>query len=854
MTDARSSTFAVGVNPWLVEGWAKDALLPKMPEQKRPGRWLAHESRWVGLQGHILKEGLAGAKDPTTWDEIQAWPWEGLCVRSTYYPALDIDCEHQVAVHEVLKAAEAFAGQQLSWRGRASSQRLLAPFEALEPGTIAAWRPIRFKMPNGMTGMVELKAHGTQWIAAGKHPDGQDYRWLPDEIPDAMCGLPSLRDQAHADELRDAVVDALERAGAELLPTGPGGPGGGQQGAYQDPDGHEALVPLEALQGALRATPCDAEIMPNHDEAVRVMAGLRWILGREGQSIPDFVMEWLLTYPGAGDEWIQQRWDSFYSIAPSGAAFLDALARHCADRGAYKAVQAAVDGRKARDIFDDGSVDEEDLDSVRTVSGQVSGGAPTPPPDDGNPLGQDGGPARRLREIRAQVAYLWPCEEWIIIPLGERLSENAFNKSPLGREITRMEFAQQNGDNPRPKAASKVLLEGRHDDFDIERYTYAPGKGRFFRQRDEQGRERKFINSWVPLDVRPTGVVTDDMVRPFLRVLEHVFTGEADRSLFLDWAGFIGRNPGVKVNWAPVLFSQTQGVGKDTVLMVAKHGIVGAHNFAAIAPARLESEFNADWAPKQIVLVTELSSYHRRDLYDRLKDHVSGGAGDISVNPKGLARYSIPNTHCWVFTTNKIDALQLEDGDRRFAVINAREEAMPKDMQDEFYAWANKGGWAMAGAWVMQRQISAGFDANRCPQASEAKQRMAEEAISREAQDMLDFLETGPYAGRSIVEVGELRAITVGRGGTGARHEDTRKALRLAGFEQPKTRDARGRINIGRVKQEVWVKSECSGLKSASHALLAENLLREQEAFSSPRAYVTRKAIEDARPKLVAAD
>jgi hypothetical protein len=841
----------VGVNPWLLEGWAQDALLPKHPEDKKPGRWLEREKRWVGLQGHILKQGLPGAKDPTAWQDVQAWPWEGLCVRGTYYPGLDIDCEHQVAVHAVLKAAEAFAGQSLPVRGRASSQRLLAPFEAITPGSIGPWRPVRFKMPNGMTGMVELKAHGTQWVAAGRHPDGQDYKWLPDEIPDAVCGLPSLRDQEHADALRDAVVDALERAGAELLPTGPGGGSSGSGAGYRDPDDHEALVPLEALEAALAATPCTPEMMPDHDTAVRVMAGLRWILGSEGASIPDFVMEWLLSYPGAGDEWISQRWDSFYSIAPSGAAFLDALARHCGDRGAYRAVQAAVDGGKARDIFDDGDVDGDDLDSVRTVSGQADEDQGQAPPDDGNPLGRDGGPSKRLQEIRQQVAYLWPVEEWIIVPLGERLSENAFNKSPLGREITRLDFALQQGDNPRPRSASKVLLDGQHGDLDIDRYTYAPGRKRFFRQRDEQGRERKFINSWAGLEL-PERRVTDDEVRPFLRVLAHVFRLKEDETLFLDWAGFIARNPGVKVNWAPVLFSQTQGVGKDTVLLVVKHGVVGAHNFAAISPARLESEFNADWAPKQIVLVTELSSYHRRDLYDKLKDHVSGGAGDISVNPKGLARYAIPNTHCWVFTTNKIDALQFEDGDRRFAIINAREEAMPDDIRREFYAWAKSGGWELAGAWIAQREISAGFDADKCPQASEAKLMMAEEAVSRDAQDMAEFLTDGPYATRTIVTMGEVRlaAMPAER----VRNADVRKALQVAGFVLPAAHDGRNRINVGKVKMEVWVRAEKDGLKSSSHARLAEILLREQEESSSPRVEVTRKAVEDARPKLVGVD
>ena len=846
MTDARSSTFGATVKAWTLEGWAQDALLPKMPDQKRPGRWLEHEKRWVGLQGHILKEGLAGAKDPTTWREVQAWPWEGLCVRGTYYPGLDIDCEHQVAVHEVLKAAEAFAGQQLPWRGRASSQRLLAPFEASTPGSIAAWRPVRFRMPNGMVGMVELKAHGTQWIAAGKHPDGQDYRWLPDEIPDAMGGLPSLRDQAHADELREAVVDALERAGAELMPTGPGGPSGGQPGAYQDPDGHDALVPLEALQGALRATPCDAEIMPNHDEAVRVMAGLRWLLGREGQSIPDFVMEWLLSYPGAGDEWIQQRWDSFYSIAPSGAAFLDALARCCADRGAYRAVQSAVDGHKVRDIFDDGAVDEEDIESVREGPAQAQGEAPAA----GDPAGEDNGAARELARLRRSVVHFYAEGEFIELDTGLRMSKDAFNDSPKGVEISRLDLMLQQGDRPKRRPASVVLTQ-EGELARIHAITYLPGKGRFTTMRTDQGMELQVMNLWRAPEVHE-GRVTDAQVEPFLAVVRQVLPRLEDQILFLSWLAYIAQNPGKKINWALVLKSETHGAGKDTLLSAVQH-VVGPRNMSSVEPSEFDKTiFNAKWAMSQVVLIPELSSFHKRDLYDKLKSLVASTAtGAITVNVKNRESFDIPNLHVWVMTTNKADALMLEPTDRRFAVLGMREEVLPQGIASAYHDWREEHGPLLA-AWMRQYRISEDFNPWRCPATTEAKVEMMRAGVPREAEELMEFITEGPWADRETITLTEARLVAE-RDGMKLGRKVLRLVLEKAGFVLPKQRDEKGRVNVGRAKRSVLVRhfpgSEKSLLAAdVTHTRIAQVLLQEQRRYGSAEAEETEELLS---PKVV---
>lgn len=842
----RSATFGEHVSQWIDLGWPQAALLPGEPRTKRVGRWKAREKQWVGMTGSgLLKEGLAASDPAVTWEQIQAWPTDTICVRGSLYPALDIDAEHQIINHAVMNAVERWLDSgPLQWRGRKGSHRILTPFEAFTPGSIRDWI-IKFRVPghtspDGRPYIVELKGAGRQWLGSGLHPDGSRYEWIqgttPIDAPDAELGMPGI-DMARAERLRSLVLGVLEKHGCEIIETPPG-PKGGTSLDRVDTRDLDPMVSLEALERALKATPIGEDTVGGYDQSIAIVAALRFILGREGVELPECVRQWCIK--GFGDDtWIEAKWHTLDEVEPEPAAFMRYLDLHCLDREAYQVVQLARNARKA--------VEEIELFAA-PVDPEMLEERPHPGP--ARP-GEAAAPAElegELDRLRRQVAYLWPSKEWVILPRCERVDEPAFNKSPIGREITRLDFAMQQGERPRPRKAADVML-GEGDLINIERITYLPGAAVWMNTK-ESGMLKPAFNLYRPLAL-PDRIVTDEDVRPFLRLSGWVYPRAEDCTLMLDWGSFIAQNPGVKVQWAPVLFSRMQGVGKDTWLNVIKHGVVGEWNFAAIDSRRIESEFNADWMPSQVTLMTELPSSHRRSVYDGLKDYVSSGAGNLSVNPKGLARYSMPNIHCWVFTTNKDDALQLETNDRRFVIVHAREERMPEDLAKEFYAWANAGGWELAGLWLKQRKISAAFDHTRCPQANEAKQDMMRAAVSPEMERLVAYFTEGGGAERTAINLQE--AIMRGDGhGRLMRRQDVVRSLELAGFELPRNRDEKRRIAVGKGKAQVWVRG--GNLVSATHRVIAERLLAEEEDQAPELAKATRANLDAAKPKAVVSE
>jgi len=438
--------------------------------------------------------------------------------------------------------------------------------------------------------------------------------------------------------------------------------------------------------------------------------------------------------------------------------------------------------------------------------------------------------------------YREPTREWVRTRDSAVMKVDTFNDCREGQRATSQDLERRMAawaaqtpvvakDKPKASSAHNIL---KGQALMVQTLTYMPAKPKLFAR---PGRPGDWIFNLYNPPSRPySGMEVPPAAAALMEELfEHVLPNEEERTLFLDWMTFIAQNPGRKVQWAPVLFSRTQGVGKDTVLKILRYGVVGRENMQSIEPARLESEFNADWAVKQVILVPEVPSFHKRDLYDKLKDLVASGAGSLSVNPKGLARFEVPNSHCWVMTSNKPDALQLELEDRRFAILHAREARMPKELRDRVKAFmdfdedtehGSMSGYHIAGEWVRARRLQAAFDPYECRLVTEAKSAMMIETLPDGAARIYGRATNGDWAKRQVIGVAEAREWAV-RGARPLSYADTRKALELAGFVLPDKRDGRNRVNVGTSKVELWVRGVFLGPKGqGGSGLEAENLDR----------------------------
>jgi len=73
------------------------------------------------------------------------------------------------------------------------------------------------------------------------------------------------------------------------------------------------------------------------------------------------------------------------------------------------------------------------------------------------------------------------------------------------------------------------------------------------------------------------------------------------------------------------------------------------------------------------------------------------------INDKHTKRYSAANRSAWVITSNAYIPLPLEDGDRRFMVVETPREPWPEEDYQEVVDWLEAGGDAMVISWLHRR-------------------------------------------------------------------------------------------------------------------------------------------------------
>jgi hypothetical protein len=244
--------------------------------------------------------------------------------------------------------------------------------------------------------------------------------------------------------------------------------------------------------------------------------------------------------------------------------------------------------------------------------------------------------------------------------------------------------------------------------------TYQPGSPELVNERGVL-----LINLW-----RPSGLVpVEGDPTPWLDHVKKLFPEETAREHFLNWMAFVLQNPGKKIGHAIMLYSEEQGVGKDTALIPLVRG-VGNANIAKIEPDDLTGQFTS-YLKSQVIICNEMANFERRTVYNRLKAHLEMSDTMLPVNEKFQPRYQILNRQNWIFCTNDPNAVSLEATDRRFFVQDCPGPRMSADESDKLYAWLNSGGDAIAVWWLLQRDLSK-FNPAHPPPMTAAKTSMIE--------------------------------------------------------------------------------------------------------------------------------
>ena len=138
---------------------------------------------------------------------------------------------------------------------------------------------------------------------------------------------------------------------------------------------------------------------------------------------------------------------------------------------------------------------------------------------------------------------------------------------------------------------------------------------------------------------------------------------------------------------AVIFSSRLHGTGKDTLLNIMRR-IIGRHSTRYGSESQFWNGHDTGKEGAILIHLEEVGVKANKAKSEELKALITGES--ISINPKGVKAYDVPNVSRIMMTTNEPDPVKLEDSDRRFLIVNpanrlhAKGPAWWVDVQEHF--------------------------------------------------------------------------------------------------------------------------------------------------------------------------
>jgi hypothetical protein len=255
--------------------------------------------------------------------------------------------------------------------------------------------------------------------------------------------------------------------------------------------------------------------------------------------------------------------------------------------------------------------------------------------------------------------------------------------------------------------------------------TYYPSDERIISLHGQQ-----YYNEYVPTLLKGMTVPHPEIMQHanlnlFHTHINYIFMQkEKDVEFFLNWLAFTLQQPAKRIPWAPVILSNHQGVGKGFIFKLIQQ-LVGKRNAYSVGPDEvMKMQFNEWWGAK-ILWIDELTP--KLDFYNTLKFLISETYGCINYK---YGRKEHRDIFCNVIaTSNHMDALRLEQHDRRFWVIGMTDKPKPAAYYNELFAWLDGPGVQTLYSALLSRDLS-GFDHAAQPPMTAAKTKMIDSTLT----------------------------------------------------------------------------------------------------------------------------
>jgi len=270
----------------------------------------------------------------------------------------------------------------------------------------------------------------------------------------------------------------------------------------------------------------------------------------------------------------------------------------------------------------------------------------------------------------------------------------------------------------------------------VDSLAFHPGEEAIF----TRGLET-YANSYrdrLPAPLEPTAIEREKIAWLFNRIDDPTF-----REWLLQFYAHIVQFPGVKIKAAPLIWSDTQGNGKSTLVKTIPALLVGERYSKDVTVDLLNSSFTDYLADAWHVNLIEFRAGTRGEREAISKKIENWIADDtLSMHPKGQRGYTMPNHMFLTASSNKDDAASIDNNDRKWAIHEMHAPQFTETEQrwiyHEFLLTPRAG--AVLRHYFLSLPL-AGFHANAKAPTTAARANMVESSVPPDYELLLTSFE-----------------------------------------------------------------------------------------------------------------
>lgn len=614
----------------------------------------------------------------------------GIGVLTKNTPAVDIDVYDKAGVSHMMAYVENLLGAGPVRVGRKPKKLMLchtdSPFKKVKS---CVWED-----DFGQRHAVEVLGDGQQFVAFGIHPDTRkDYVWTTDDSPlncAACLDLPEITLDL-ARKICDAFDAYAEKQG--WLKVGRAINGLAVDGEADDDDwaAMSAVSKWDGTYDELRELVMKYPDPENYENWIRVMAALQVSCRDQGEA-KEIARDWSMQANNYDESEFEYKWDRGFTHDAQSLVTIGSIIKtvhEIEEKEAREQVSEfteafaeittmvdwkawAADFRKLR-VF--GIERQPTIDAAKKAYKRLNESALSNKAVK-EYLSFDFSRADTPAWLKEYV-FAQAQDAFVSRKTGVLLSKGAFDSSH-GRDITDVE----GGLTPNKFATDVVKIPIIHDVMYYPEMHGAMDESKWSQKEGLLGPEFFFddsgllrLNTFNPDSIPAAAVELSRHDKKAISIVKDLFVvlfpDDKERTYVMDWLAHIVQHPTKRINYS-LLIRGAHGSGKSTIGVLMR-ALIGAPNVGYVSNSVMNGRFT-DWAEGHILKIVE-EVYDKGDRYsavDKQKEFISNDR--FQVEGKGVKPRDVVNTSSKLMFTNHINALPLDENQRRYLVVSTQAE------------------------------------------------------------------------------------------------------------------------------------------------------------------------------------